>query len=101
MAEQIQPTPARTLDKDGVIAALQERLPGAVKPDDRKGYEGIVVDRDKLVDVAEAIRDDFGYDYLSSATAVDYHGISDHMEMVYHAFRVPEGGPALVFKAQT
>ena len=37
---------------------------------------------------------------LSSATAVDYLGAGDHMEMVYHAYRT-NGGGALVFKAQT
>ena len=42
----------------------------------------------------------FGFDYLSSATAVDYLGQGDHMEMVYHAYR-SGGGGALVFKAQT
>src|SRR5258708_3351851 len=83
------------------ITALQTRFPDAVKPDDRKGYSGIIVSTDKLVEVAEAIRDDYGFDYLSSATAVDYLGNGDHMEMVYHAFNVEAGGPPLVFKAQT
>ena len=58
------------------------------------------MDKNQLVEVARAIRDDLGFDYLSSATAVDYLGISDHMEMVYHAYNTA-GGPALVFKAQT
>jgi NADH-quinone oxidoreductase subunit D/NADH-quinone oxidoreductase subunit C/D len=31
---------------------------------------------------------------------VDYLGIGDHLEMVYHAYNT-HGGPALVFKAQT
>src|SRR5437762_13895020 len=96
MADQVQAP-----DKAAVIAALQERFAGAVKADDRKGYEGIIVNTDKLLDVATAIRDEYGYNYLSSATAVDYLGVDDHIEMVYHAFRVPDGGPALVFKAQT
>ena len=39
------------------------------------------------------LRDDFGYNYLSSATAVDYLGQGDQLEMVYHAFSVPAGGP--------
>jgi NADH-quinone oxidoreductase subunit C/D len=98
MAEEVKtvaPDPASTL------AALQERFPGAIKPDDRKGYQGIIVNPDNLVDVATALRDDFGYNYLSSATAVDYLGQGDHLEMVYHAFSVPAGGPAFVFKAQT
>ncbi|RMG79105.1 MAG: hypothetical protein D6712_20190, partial [Chloroflexi bacterium] len=88
------------VDVDGAIDYLKQRFPDAVREDDREGYSGVIVDKDKLVDVATAIRDDLGFDYLSSATAVDYLGISDHMEMVYHAYRI-SGGGALVFKAQT
>jgi len=46
------------------------------------------------------MRDELGFDYLSSATGVDYLGIEDSMEMVYHAYRT-SGGSALCFKAQT
>ena len=85
---------------EDAIARLQSSYPQAVKADDRAGYEGIIVDSDHLVDVARVIRDDLGFDYLSSATAVDYLGAGDHLEMVYHAYRT-SGGGALVFKAQT
>jgi NADH-quinone oxidoreductase subunit C/D len=98
MADQAQ---TAAPDIATTIAALQERFPGAVKPDDRKGYGGIIISADKLIEVATAIRDDYGFNYLSNATAVDYLGQGDHMEMVYHAFRIPAGGPGLVFKAQT
>lgn len=83
-----------------VLSALQERFGDAVKADDRVNYEGIIVDNSKLADVAEALRDDFGYDYLSSATAVDYLGFGDHLEMVYHCYKTTGGG-ALVMKSQT
>lgn len=98
MAEQVT---TQAPDLAATIAALQERFPGDVKADDRKGYSGIVVNKDKLVEIATAIRDDYGFNYLSSATAVDYLGQGDHLEMVYHAFSVPSSGPGLVFKAQT
>jgi NADH-quinone oxidoreductase subunit C/D len=96
VTEQTATTPVRE-----AIALLKERFPEAVKDDDRKGYNGILVSADRLADVARAIRDDLGYDYLSSATAVDYLGKGDHLEMVYHAYRIREGGRALIFKAQT
>src|SRR4051812_31626779 len=98
MADQVKTAPP---DVAATIAALQERLPEAVKADDRKGYGGIIVTTDKLVDVAMALRDEFGFNYLSSATAVDSLGQGDQLEMVYHAFSAPAGGPGLVFKAQT
>lgn len=87
-------------DIQSAIAALKEKFPNAVKDDTRQGYSGIIVDKNHLVEVATAMRDEMGYDYLSSATAVDYHGIVDEMEMVYHAYKTA-GGPALLFKAQT
>ena len=96
----IAPAETTELDVSGVIDALKTKYEGAVTEDSREGFEGILVDKDKLVDVAMTIRDEMGYDYLSSATAVDYLGISDDMEMVYHAYRT-SGGPALVFKSKT
>ncbi|MCB9454981.1 MAG: NADH-quinone oxidoreductase subunit C [Anaerolineaceae bacterium] len=87
-------------DTNAAIAVLKEKFPDAIQDDTREGYQGIIVDKNKLVEVATAIRDELGFDYLSSATGVDYLGIGDHLEMVYHAYST-NGGPALVFKAQT
>lgn len=79
-------------------AGLEGRFGEAVKADDRKGYEGYVVDVGKLVEFATAMRDEYGYDYLSSVTATDYHP-EDMMETVYHAYQ-STGGGALVYKCQ-
>lgn len=92
--------PEQTGSIEDAITYLKAKYPDAVKDDTRQGYSGIVVDRASLVDVAQAARDELGFDYLSSATAVDYLGIADSMEMVYHAYRTT-GGSALVIKAQT
>lgn len=89
-----------TTDIQSAIAALKDRFPDAVKDDTRQGYSGIIVDKNRLTEIATVMRDEMGFDYLSSATAVDYHGIADEMEMVYHAYRTT-GGSALLFKAQT
>ncbi len=100
MAEK--PTAEATQDPIAeAVAALQEEFGDAVRADDRDGYSGIIVDPAHLVDVALAARDKLGFDYLSSATAVDYLGKGDHLEMVYHTYRIREGGPALAIKAQT
>jgi NADH-quinone oxidoreductase subunit D/NADH-quinone oxidoreductase subunit C/D len=98
MVDEVKP---EVKDASAAIAVLQAQFPDAIKIDDRKGYSGIIVSPDKLLDVARSLRDDHGFNYLSSATAVDYLGQGDHMEMVYHAFNVPAGGPGIVFKAQT
>ena len=80
-------------------SALETRFPEAVSRDERKGYEGFIVKPDQLIEVATYIRDELGFDFLSSVTGVDYLPESK-MEVVYHAFKTT-GGPLLVFKTQT
>ncbi len=83
--------PTQTLD-------LTERFPSAVTPDARPGYSGWIVNSQNLVEFAATLRDEFGYDYLSSVTGVDYLP-EGRMEVVYHAFKTT-GGPGVVFKVQ-
>jgi len=84
---------------EAVAESLEARFPEAVTPDKRAGYSGYIVNPDKLIEFATAIRDEMGYDLLSSVTGVDY--IADgKLEAVYHAYKTT-GGPALVFKVQT
>ncbi len=77
---------------------LLSRFPKVVRKDERKGYEGYVVEANALTDFARTLRDELGYDYLSSVTGVDYLP-QGQMEVVYHAYKTT-GGPALVFKVQ-
>jgi NADH-quinone oxidoreductase subunit C/D len=103
MTDQVMPENVNVVDIDSAVSWLKEKYPDAVMDDSREGYQGVIVDRSRLVEVATTIRDELGFDYLSSATAVDYAGIGEpgsDMEMVYHAYRI-SGGSALVFKAQT
>jgi NADH-quinone oxidoreductase subunit D/NADH-quinone oxidoreductase subunit C/D len=75
------------------------RFPGAAA-DTRPAYSGYIVETAKLLEVARALRDELGYDYLSSVTAVDY--LSDDQgffEVVYHLYR-STGGEALLIKVQ-
>ncbi len=89
--------PTRVVDP---VEFLSQKFPGAVEPDTREGYEGIVVDDGKLVEIALSIRDDLGYDLLSSANYVDY--LEDgFFEMVYNAYSTKPGLPPLNFKART
>jgi NADH-quinone oxidoreductase subunit C/D len=96
--------PAKAGSIEDAITDLKTKFPSAVSDDTREGYSGVIVNKDNLIEVAGYVRDTLGFDYLSSATAVDYLGegnhSNDHLEMVYHAYRT-SGGKALVFKAQT
>jgi NADH-quinone oxidoreductase subunit C/D len=79
--------------------SLEETFPEAVSLDKRPGFDGYLVAPDRLVEIVTALRDQGGYAFLGSATAVDYPD-QNLQEMVYHLYRM-EGGPALVLKAQT
>ena len=75
---------------------LAARFPGVVTPDARPGFSGFLVEKDSLIEVATAIRDEMGFDMLTAVTGVDYFP-ENKMEVVYHAYRTT-GGPGLVFK---
>ena len=77
---------------------LAARFPGMVSADTRPGYTGFIVEKEKLVEVATAVRDEFGYDLLTAVTGVDYLP-ENKMEVVYHAYKTT-GGPGLTFKVQ-
>ena len=66
MAAKAAPAPVAELT--GPLAALKDKFGDAVRPGD---YEGAVISNDRLVEAALYMRDDLGYDYLSSVTAVD------------------------------
>jgi NADH-quinone oxidoreductase subunit C/D len=85
------PTLTQTVD-------LAARFPGKVAADARPGYTGFIVNKENLVEVATIIRDEFGFDLLTAATAVDYIA-ENKMEMVYHAYKTT-GGAGLIFKVQ-
>ncbi len=76
------------------LAAL---VPDAAIADGRTNYSGWIVEKDRLVEVATALRDQLGYDLLSSVTGVDY--FPDKMEVVYQVYKTT-GGPGVFFKVQ-
>ena len=63
--------------------AVLDQFPALVKADEREGYQGLLVDAGNLPQLMGALRDDLGYDHLTSVTGVDYHP-EDYMEVVYH-----------------
>src|SRR4030067_1249354 len=82
----------------GNVDELIIRFPGKVEAENRKSFEGYIVNSEKLVEVATALRNEMGYDYLSSVTGVD-NLPENSMEVVYHAYRTI-GGPGLVFRVK-
>lgn len=77
---------------------LAVRFPEWLTADTRTGYQGYLVAAENLVKCVRKLRDDLGYDYLSSVTGVDYLP-ENKMEVVYHLFK-STGGAGLVLKVQ-
>lgn len=79
------------LDPAALAAGVTARFPDAVSVD---AHGALVIDRAALVDVATALRDDFGLDYLNNLTCVDR---PDRFDVVYHASSTA-GGPTVALK---
>jgi len=77
---------------------LLSRFPNQITADTRPGYSGWLLDKSFLPEFAAALRDEFGYDYLSSITGVDYLP-EEKMEVVYQVYRTT-GGAGLLFKVR-
>jgi NADH-quinone oxidoreductase subunit D/NADH-quinone oxidoreductase subunit C/D len=88
------PTPAQE-----AIARLKELFPDVVSDDAREGYEGLVVYADAIPEVAKSLRDELGFNYLSSVTGVDYIE-EGKLEAVYHLYSINRGGGPVVLKVQ-
>src|SRR5258706_10387141 len=99
MSDLVMP-PDPAAAPSGPADALLEKFPGAVQVETREGYEGIIVNADKLVEVATTIRDDLGCNLLSNVGYVDYLN-EGYFEMVYHAYNVRTGGKPATFRART
>ena len=78
---------------------LKQRFPDDVSADERDGYEGVVVSTDRLLEVGLALRDELGFNFLSSVTGVDLID-ENKLEVVYHAYSINNGGSPVVFKVQ-
>ncbi len=80
------------------LADLKERFPD-IRDDDRPDYSGVIVEADQLLAVAMALREELGFNYLSSVTGVDL--IKDNkLEVVYHVYSIEKGGGPVVLKVQ-
>ena len=86
--------PANEVVSNSIVA----RFDGEVHSDTREGYEGYIVNANMLPEVASVLKDELGYDYLSSVTGVDYIE-ENHIEVVYQADQTT-GGKGINIKVQ-
>jgi NADH:ubiquinone oxidoreductase subunit C len=76
------PAAAEPETEPSEVLALRESLPD-LEWKLAHGYVELVIPGEWLLDVAQQLRDNFDYDYLSSITAVDW---LDRIELVYHLY---------------
>jgi NADH-quinone oxidoreductase subunit C/D len=84
------------IDLRAVEAQLNTAFPGAVV--EREG-NWLVVDKDRLPEIATHLRDEMGFDFLTHLSASDY---PDHLDVVYNLYSTrPElQGPGLSMKVR-
>ncbi len=80
-------------------AKLKELHPNIVSDDTREGYEGLIVYADSITEVAKSLRDELGFNYLSSVTGVDLYE-DGKLEAVYHLYSISRGGGPVILRAQ-
>ena len=93
------PVPVYTDPVEEATARLKSEYP-ELTDDPRPGYTGIMVPPERLVEVATFLRDELGFNYLSSITGMDVID-ENKMETVYHTYSIEKGGGAVVLKVQT
>jgi NADH-quinone oxidoreductase subunit D/NADH-quinone oxidoreductase subunit C/D len=71
----------------------------ALSDDPRENHDAIMVDSGDLVDVVTYLRDELGFNYLSSVTGVDLID-EDKLEVVYHTYSIEKGGGPVTLKVQ-
>lgn len=79
--------------------ALLQRFAPNVEPDTRPGFSGIVVLPASLIEVVTYLKEQMGFDYLSSVTAVDQYP-DDQFDVIYHLYKTI-GGEGLELKVFT
>ena len=84
---------------DVLTFAINEKFESKVIHDTRPGYSGYLVPTNLLLDFCRFLKNESGFDYLSSVTGVDYFP-EPRMEVVYHVYKT-SGGPVLNFKVET
>lgn len=77
---------------------LKDRF-ASLTDDPRENHDAIMVDGDDLVEVVTYLRDELGFNYLSSVTGVDLIE-DDKLEVVYHTYSIEKGGGPVTLKVQ-
>jgi NADH-quinone oxidoreductase subunit D/NADH-quinone oxidoreductase subunit C/D len=84
---------------EAASVALKDRFPEDIVDDARDRFTGLMVPAGKLLEVSQVLRDELGFNYLSSVTGIDLIE-ENKMEVVYHTYSTEKGGGSVVLKVQ-
>jgi NADH-quinone oxidoreductase subunit D/NADH-quinone oxidoreductase subunit C/D len=88
-----------TAPVEAASVALKDRFPEDIVDDARDRFTGLMVPAGKLLEVSQVLRDELGFNYLSSVTGIDLIE-ENKMEVVYHTYSTEKGGGSVVLKVQ-
>lgn len=84
--------------QEEAIAKLKDAF-AEIGDDNRPNHDALIVPPDQLLDIAAYLKDDLGFNYLSSVTGVDLIE-EDKLEVVYHTYSIEQGGGPVTLKVQ-
>lgn len=79
--------------------ALLKAQFASLSDDSRENHDAIMVSADSLIEVAGYLKDELGFNYLSSVTGVDLIQ-DDKFEVIYHTYSIEKGGGPVTLKVQ-
>ena len=84
--------------EETLVQKIQESLSDKIESVDvlQKNHVVVLAKKDSLIEVAEALRDDYGFTYPSAAGGMDYPD-DNRMQMMYYAMN-PETNNQVVLK---
>lgn len=71
------------MESNQVISEIKDKFSGV----EVTGLD-LIVPAEDILPVTKKLRDEFGFNFLTNQTAVDY---TDHFELIYHVCGIPKG----------
>lgn len=99
MMIEMTSAPEQLYDTPQAAAKAQLQTHFGLKQDSRPNHDALMVSADDLIAVATHLRDQLGFNYLSSITGVDLIK-DDKLEAVYHFYSIDQGGGPVTLKVQ-
>jgi len=78
---------AKSLNQEKMLAALQEQLGDKLSVSADDFFSWLTISPEKLLDLMQRLKTDYGFNYLANLTSVDY---GEDFQIVYHLYSIPD-----------